>query len=93
MAATATPDIEIQRGYDTRRGVSKRLLAQRFVAAVDAARTLEALDEYDADRPVAQYALRQALVDLSACAGALASALPAPTVHMEPPKRKRSRRH
>lgn len=88
MAATickAAPDVELQREYDARRGVSFRLLLCRF-AAVIAARKAVVEDE-----ACARFALRQALVDLGACAQELAATLPAPRVPMEP-RRKQPRR-
>ena len=85
--ATAQPDVEIQREYDVRRGVSMRLLAARFMACVAARKAVETNEEYGV-----VFSFRQSLVDLAACASEMAAALPAPTVHMEP-QRKRSRRH
>lgn len=73
LATSTRADIDRRRRIDADRGCNLGLLAPRIRSIADAQRALAAREEG------AGPALRQSLVDLAACAEAVAADLPDPT--------------
>jgi hypothetical protein len=71
-------DVALQRRYDNKRNPGWPVYQARIQAVQDARQAVD--QQLD---PAAKYALRQALIDLAACAEQLAAGMRAPTVRLQ----------